>query len=297
MGEPALRRAIERLATTDGLELESAQAVILGIGAPAATLLIETAENEALPDQVLREAMTLLSGINQKGLLTPETKPLAEKAVLRRTQSARLPVRLRALLVASEFGLREAIPRAVELAKDPGEGVRRGVATILGKFGGEEAVDPLIALLHDPLMTVRFPAQDALGQIGAPAVPRLEAALQKEENPLARRHMLVALGATGVRGVTGTLDRFLQAKDPVDRGFALRGFVALLEARKAQAVKMAEGPEKEQVIAELKGEALRTAVRAGDDPHPFVQAVRVLLAKTTDAILALSPAKEGEKKG
>jgi HEAT repeat protein len=296
MGEPALRRAIERLATTDGLEMESAQAVILGIGAASAIPLIEAAENETLPDQVRREAMSLLSGLNQKGQLSPEAKPRAEKAVLANTQSAKVPVRLRALLVSSEFGLREAIPRVIELVKDPAETVRRGAAMMLGKFGGEEAVEPLIALLHDRLMTVRFPAQDALGQIGATAVPRMKVALEKEADPVARRHLLVALGATGDRGVEETLGRYLQAQDPVDRGFALRGFLALLEARRAQADKMAEGPEKAQVAEELKGVARRFAAFAADDPHPFVQAVRCLLAKTTDAILAAPAAKAGEKK-
>ncbi len=289
MGEPALRKAIERLATTEGLELEAAQAVIAGIGAPAAIPLIEAAETDSLPDQVLRESMSLLSQINQKGQMQPEIRQKAEKAVLRNTKSTRLPVRLRALLVSSEFCLREAIPAAAELAKDPAESVRRGVALILGKFGGEEVVEPLVAFLHDRIMTVRFTAQDSLGLIGPKAFPPLIAAIEKEGDPIARRHLLVAMGATGAQGAEDPLRRrCLDAQDPIERGFALRGLLALLETRRNAASKVPEGDERNAAIGILKAEARDFAALAAEDPHPFVQAVRRLLLRTTGAILTPS---------
>jgi HEAT repeat protein len=293
LGEPALRFVVSRLGTQASLELEAVNAVITGFGAAAAAPVAEAAEKETA-DAPVRAALHLLGVLRSKGALEGDALSRASTVILTRTAAESLPIRLRALLVASEFGLREALPCASELANHEKETVRRGIAMILGKFGGAEVVGPLIGMLRDRLMTVRFPAQDALGLAGPEAVPPLLEALRAEKEVIPLNHMLMALGALAPDEAPAALDSYLKNENPLVRGFALRGMTNFIEARRARWEKLPDGDDKGAALEVLKAAASRLRSSGTGDGHAFVQAQRAQLEKAADVVMAL--AYEGGKK-
>jgi len=139
------------------------------------------------------------------------------------------------------------VPALVAALKDPGEGIRRHVANVLGRLGpaAAEAVPALVAALKDPGKNFRWHVTGALVEIGPVAVPALVAAPKdpddnirwpkiwqgavpalataNEDDDTVRQHFVFALGMIGPSAAEAVPALVAALKDPnkpVRRGAA-----------------------------------------------------------------------------
>jgi len=126
-----------------------------------------------------------------------------------------LIVRDHAAAALGSMGDPRAIPRLIEMRKDPEEMVRFAVTQALGRLKAKEAEGFLLESLEDPSPLLRMTAAEALGHIGAAdAIPALWKTLDSDSDPHVRVHAveaLVILGADLAR------DRVPEALNAVQR--------------------------------------------------------------------------------
>jgi HEAT repeat protein len=99
-------------------------------------------------------------------------------------------------------------------ALDPDQAVRAAVLHALGRRDAPEAITPLLFALADPSPYLARLAADALVQIGAPAVPALCEALDREVEARVRVNLARALALIGDTRAIPALFRALDDDSP-----------------------------------------------------------------------------------
>ncbi|MCS6910591.1 MAG: HEAT repeat domain-containing protein [Anaerolineales bacterium] len=104
----------------------------------------------------------------------------------------------------------EAVSALVAASADPDVEVRAAVLHALGRQRAPEAVTPLLFALSDPSPYLARVAADSLIQIGAPAVPALCEALDREVESRVRVQLARALALIGDTRAIPALFRALE---------------------------------------------------------------------------------------
>jgi hypothetical protein len=185
LGEPALERALSRVATRSGLEMRAVKDTVKHFGAKAVPPLVAMLEDE---DAATRSrAASLLADLGAKEA-TPKIVALL----------AGERTRLGALDALARLEARDAWREVGALLADPKERVRVAAARCLQKLEAAEAVPVLVArIAAGDFFTVRFACEDVLVSLGEPAIPDLMILARDGGTPEAQRHGIRALGRLG----------------------------------------------------------------------------------------------------
>lgn len=123
------------------------------------------------------------------GKITEADLPALREAAATRESETRALAATALGVIASDDAVRALLP----LAADPDANVRAAAFHALGQQRAAEAITPLMFALGDRSPFLTRLATDALIQIGAPAVPALIEALDREVEPHVRVNLARAL--------------------------------------------------------------------------------------------------------
>ncbi len=184
----ALRKALSRVGTRDGLE-ERAVAFVLHRAGEAAAPELEAMLRD--PDPRRRGcAARYLADLKARAAL-PAILPLLERE----------GTELAALDAVGRLGDRAAWKPVAKLLAHPKERVRVAAVRCLGRLGVAEAAEALAGrLAGSEMFTVRFAAEDELVKLGAAALPVLLPRAREGRDLTARRHAIRALGRLALDG-------------------------------------------------------------------------------------------------
>jgi HEAT repeat protein len=215
LGEPALARAIERLATKDGLEGEAVAAVLREF--PRERTVPRLVEATRSADAATRKAAARFLGL----LGAAEAEPRLVELL------ADGEARLFALRALAALG---KAPEGVErFLRGPSELEGVAAASCLGAAADARAVAALVgALAPDVPFLVRQAAEQRLAALGEKAVPALAGAAAGAATARERRSALRALGATGSGAAGEAVAAALASPDPWVRLSALAAADRLL---------------------------------------------------------------------
>lgn len=121
----------------------------------------------------------------------------------------------------------EAVSALVAASADPDAEVRAAVLHALGRQRAPEAVTPLLFALSDPNPYLARLAADSLIQIGAPAVPALCEALDREVESRVRVQLARALALIGDARAIPALFRALEDESSLVTHWADEGLERL----------------------------------------------------------------------
>ncbi len=224
LGAKALDRAVERLASKDGLELECCEAIFRGFPAPevAARLLAATKAEDVA---VRRSAVRFLGALGF-GDATPRLVELLADAQVR-------GYALRALGV-----LKQAPKEVLPFLRSPKEAEGVAVTVCLAAAGDAASLDALVsALSPETAFPVRLAAEQRLAALGEAAVPALGKAAATAPTLRARRSALRALGGTKSPAAVAAVRAALGDADPWVRFSARQAADALAKALPSDAAR------------------------------------------------------------
>jgi len=224
LGAKALDRAVERLGSKDGLELECCEAIFRGFPASdvAARLLAATKAEEVA---VRRSAVRFLGTLGVADATPRLVELLADPHVRGNA--------LRALGVLKQAP-QEVLP-FLRSAKEA-EGVATTVC--LAAAGDAASIDALLsALSPETAFPVRLAAEQRLAGLGEAAVPALGKAAAAAPTVRARRSALRALGGTKSPAAVAPVRAALADADPWVRFSARQAADALVKALPVDATK------------------------------------------------------------
>jgi HEAT repeat protein len=211
LGAPALARALERIATKDGLEFRAVESTCAKF------------RDEAVPLLVVKtsDADPLVRGGAVRVLTTLKAPEAFDRfAVLLDTDEPN-----RGAVLAGLAALKKAPPAVAALLRAPKERVGVQAALCLGGVGDAEAIAALVgAIGPETAFPVRIAAVEQLGALGDAAVPALaEVAIGGAGASMKRRNALRALGKTGRAGAITAVTACLT---DADRGVRLSALEA-----------------------------------------------------------------------
>jgi HEAT repeat protein len=137
--------------------------------------------------------------------------------------------RNRAESVVGELRVVAAVPRLLEMLKDPNEYIRSRGAWALGRIGDPRAVSSLIGLLNDPSFDAPIRAVEALGSLKArEATSHLTTVLFSGSSKRLRYEAALALGEIGDPSAIPALENAIS--DP-ERAIRSAAEYALIQVR------------------------------------------------------------------
>ncbi len=247
-GEPALKHALTRLGTTDGLEIRCLDDVLLGL--KAFEPLIEHLGDADV--NARRNVGRILGSFNVKkddkdeaGVTKAEIDRIAGAVLARFVQEEDVSARFWLVSGPARWKVDKALPALIEMTRSPNERVRVRSVPLLRNFASSaDVLTRLLELLEDARYFVRDAAIDELKQAGPAAAQRCQdkaTALDKSKLTAAEvrllRILMTVIGANNVGQpaweLAGSLGRH---ENPNIRGdsYALAATLALQEPKQAE---------------------------------------------------------------
>lgn len=246
LGDKALDRAIERLGSKDGLELECVQAILSAFPKERSVPRLLDASRSKDPN-TRRSAARFLGALGAAEAEARLVELLSDEEV-----------RLQA--VRALGALKKAPPAILPLLRSPKELEGVAAAACLGAVGDDASIDALVSALSPEVpYLVRVAAETRLAALGERAVPALSRAAKAEGLVRVRRSALRALGATKAASATDAI------RDALTDSESWVRFTAVAAARNlvkdvpgeptralADALSVALAAEKDPLVLRLK---------------------------------------------
>jgi len=252
LGEPALRHALTRLDTTNGLEMRCLNAVFAGWKDKGVDALLPQVGHAAW--QARRNVAEILARIND----SRATDALLRQANVEENDLARIAQ----LTPLAKWSITEALPALLTASRAKNDRARGRAPALLASYHGESAANRLVEMLQDPTYHVAGAAQASLVtahySARTAAMARLKVELDDAEQDTRLVRRLLAVASTSrADEASPLLSRALRHDDAGVRADAARSLAAL------------KAPH-----ADLVDEDLRRALNTESDPFARVEMQR-----------------------
>ncbi|MCC6575228.1 MAG: HEAT repeat domain-containing protein [Planctomycetes bacterium] len=173
-GEPALKHALTRLVTTDGLEIRCLDEVLLGLKEKSIGPLIERVGDKDV--NVRRNVGRILGSFNAKkddkdevGIAEADIRRISAALLVQNAKEDDPSAKYWQLIGPARWKDEKALPLIIELSKSANERVRvRSVALLGNSRDHKDALARFVELLNDDRYFVRDAAADELKKSGQP---------------------------------------------------------------------------------------------------------------------------------